>query len=177
MTIILIYYYFRSEDFITYINYLHKELDYSKKELERINVEYKNKSDYAKMMAGSAHQRTIYEITSMYNKDLLEQSHGQSYIDFFSSRIKENSLIILDEPESALSFDSLLVLISFIKQYKEKNCKFIIATHSPVLLAMKESIIYEIKENEINIQTYAELEQIKNLKLFLANPDSFLKYL
>ena len=170
-------YYFRSEDFITYINFLHKEKAYSLKELERINIEYKNKSKFALQQAQAPFSKTIYEIESMYNKDLLEQSHGQSYLDFFSSRLRENTLYILDEPEAALSFNSLLVFISFIKQYIDKGSKFIIATHSPVLLAMEEAVIYEITNNEIKKSSFDDLEQINLLKSFLKNPNSYLKHL
>ena len=113
----------------------------------------------------------------MYNKDLLEQSHGQSYLDFFSSRLTSNSLYILDEPESALSFSSLLTFISFIKEYANNGSKFIIATHSPVLLAMEEAIIYEIKDDEIKKSSFDDLEQVNLLKSFLKNPNSYLKHL
>ena len=169
--------YFRSEDFITYINYLHKEKEIMKEEIKRVNIEYKDKSNFTKAQALAPFTKTLYEIESMYERDLLEQSHGQSYLDFFSSRLRENSLVILDEPESALSFNSLLVLISYIKKYINEGCKFIIATHSPVLMAMKEGIIYEVQETDLKVSKYEDLEQIQLLKQFLNNPEGFLRYL
>jgi predicted ATPase len=129
------------------------------------------------MMAKGPYHKTISELTSMYQNDLGTQSHGESYLDFFKSRIKPDSVYLLDEPETPLSFQNQLALLALIMDATKKGCQFIIATHSPILAAFKDALIYEIKSNQFQKTSYEHVESIKLLKEFLNHKDHFLYHL
>jgi predicted ATPase len=170
-------FFFRSEDFITYIKFLDQAKLEAENELKRIDNEFKNKSSYSKSLAKMPHYRTINDIDGMYNSKLNELSHGESYLDFFKSRLKPNSLYILDEAEMPLSISNQLALMLMIKEAIEMGCQFIIATHSPVLMSYPNSLIYQIDDDGFKKTTYEEIESVNLLKDFLKHKDRYLNYL
>ncbi|MFP4286748.1 MAG: AAA family ATPase [Candidatus Izemoplasmataceae bacterium] len=170
-------FYFESLKFINYVEYVKKELLDAKKELNRVDLEYKDKSAYAKMMAKGPFNKTIAELNHLYTKDLSTQSHGESYLDFFASRIKDNGIYLLDEPETPLSTSNQLTLLSMIMDASQKGCQFIIATHSPILASLPNAIIYEIKDKSIERKDYDAVESFTLLKEFMNHKDHFLYHL
>ena len=112
----------------------------------------------------------------MYSKDLAKSSHGESYLDFFSSRIKDNQIYLLDEPETPLSVQNQLTLMAMILEASERGCQFIIATHSPILAAIPKAIIYEIKNESFVRTDYENIGSISLLKQFLNNKEQFLRH-
>jgi predicted ATPase len=170
-------FYFDSLVFINYIDYINKEIEDARANMSRVDVEYKEKSEYSKMMAKSPYARTIHELDSMYKGDLIKSSHGESFLDFFSSRLKDNQLYLLDEPETPLSIQNQLTLLAMIIDATKKGCQFIIATHSPVLAAFPNAIIYELENNCFNKKSFDEIKNIQLLKQFLNQKEQFLKHL
>jgi predicted ATPase len=170
-------FFFGAEDFTGYIHYLVKEKNASKEELKRIERDYKNRSDYAKGLASMPHQRTIHEIDQLHNRDLLSSSHGEAYLSFFSSRMKENSLYLLDEPETPLSIQNQLSLLYLIDEAVKKGCQFVIASHSPVIMAIPGAKILWIGDDEIKEISYEEIESVALLKQFLNQKEQFFKHL
>ncbi|MBN2877183.1 MAG: AAA family ATPase [Bacilli bacterium] len=164
-------FFFESLSFINYIEYIQKEIADSMKEIQRIDEEYKGKSDYVKSLAKSPFARTIGELKGMYSKDLSQSSHGEAYLDFFSSRIRDKQIYLLDEPETPLSVQNQLTLMAMILEATKRGCQFIIATHSPILAAIPDSLIYEIKDNEFVNTEYEEITSISLLKQFLNNKE------
>lgn len=102
---------------------------------------------------------------------LHQQSHGQSFMALFQNRFYNNGFFLLDEPEAALSVQKqltfLAVLNDIIKKYPK--AQFIIATHSPILLAFPKAQILEFKDGEINETTYENTEIYAVTKNFLNN--------
>jgi len=170
-------FFFGAEDFTSYIHYLTLEKNASKGELKRIEQEYINRSDYAKGLAAMPHNRTINEIDGLHSRDLLASSHGEAYLSFFSSRMKENQLYLLDEPETPLSIQNQLSLLYLIDEAVKKDCQFIIATHSPVIMALPHARILSLSENGIKEVSYDEVESVKLLKQFLNQKEQFFKHL
>lgn len=170
-------YFFESLSFINYIDYIKHEIESSKKMIEEVDETYKDKSDYAKMMAKSPYHKTIYELKNMYEHDLSTQSHGESYLDFFKSRMRDHQLYLLDEPETPLSTQNQLVLTSMIMNQVGRGCQFMIATHSPILAAIPNAIIYLIKDDQFLKVAYEDVESINLLKQFLNHREQFLKHL
>lgn len=85
------------------------------------------------------------KINSYYGgKDLLLLSHGESMKALYEHRLKPNSLYIFDEPEASLSVDNLINLIRKINQLSLKGTQFIIATHSPLLMAIPDADLIEL---------------------------------
>ena len=103
-------------------------------------------------------------------KSLVTQSHGQSMLSFFESRYKIKGIYFLDEPETALSPNSQLKLLEIIRKNSEKgHAQFIIATHSPILLAYENASIYSFDYKSIQIIGYKETDHYKLYKSILSD--------
>lgn len=103
-------------------------------------------------------------------KSLITQSHGQSVMSYFRSRYKIKGLYFLDEPEVALSPKSQIELLDIIaKNTQAGHAQFIIATHSPILLACEKAKIYSFDNDTVNTIKYEETEHFKIYKNFLLN--------
>jgi predicted ATPase len=168
---------FSSEDFTSYIHQLQQVVDDSQKALEDIQDEYKNKSTYSKLMAGSAHHRTIHEVKNLHDRDLLQSSHGQAYLSFFKSRIRTNQLYLLDEIETPLSFTNQLAILYLIKAAVDAGNQLIISTHSPVIMAYPNATIYQLDEEGFHPITFQEAGNVGLMKQFLENPEAFTHHL
>ncbi len=116
-------------------------------------------------------------IESYGGVSLHEQSHGESFMALVQNRFGGNGLYILDEPEAALSPKRLLTLIAEIDRLVKKDSQFIIATHSPILMAFPDADIFELTENGIKSVDYHDTEHYKVTKAFLDDPDRMLKIL
>lgn len=109
--------------------------------------------------------------------NLHERSHGESFLDLVKSRFDGPGLYVLDEPESALSFVGQLQLLRIIHDGVAAGAQFVIATHSPMLMAFPEASIYELTDRGITSCAYDTLELVQLWRGFLAEPDSFLRHL
>jgi predicted ATPase len=116
-------------------------------------------------------------VTGYGNCSLHEQSHGESFLALFQNRFKGDGLYILDEPEAALSPSRQMTLLAEINSLVKQNSQFIIATHSPILLAYPNATIYEITSENINKVSYEECEHYRLYKQFLERPKQMLRYL
>lgn len=108
---------------------------------------------------------------------LHKQSHGESFLSLVQNRFGGNGLYILDEPEAALSPSRLLTLIAEIDSLVKNNSQFIIATHSPILMAFPNAQIYQLTEDGIETVSYKQTEHYQLTKRFLENPEHILQYL
>jgi len=109
-------------------------------------------------------------------KSLLTMSHGQSLMSFFKTRYKIKGLYLMDEPETALSPRSQLELLRLLQQMKALgHAQFIIATHSPILLACPDSLIYSFDHSPVKAIRYEETEHYKVYKSFMEDPVKILQ--
>ena len=106
-----------------------------------------------------------------------EQSHGESFLSLVTNRFEGNGLYLLDEPEAALSPQRIMGLICMIDELVKNNSQFIIATHSPILMAYPKASILQITEEGIGEVAYRETEHYKLTKQFLEAPERMMKYL
>ena len=170
-------FFFSAEDFTSYIHYLIQEKNESFNELKRVEMEYKNKSDLSKSLTRMPFMWTIHEIDSLYERDLLKSSHGEAYLDFFKSRIHSNEIYLLDEPETPLSIKNQLALLSIIDEGVKNGNQFLIATHSPILMAIPYAKIYKFDESKVELTRYEDIESVSLLKQFMSHPESFFRHL
>jgi predicted ATPase len=107
-----------------------------------------------------------------------EQSHGESFLSLVVNRFGPNGLYLLDEPEAALSVRGCLAVMSRIAELVEQDCQFVIATHSPILLALPGSTILELDdEGTLRPTPYDEALPVQLTRDFLAAPERFLRHL
>lgn len=106
-----------------------------------------------------SYERWIYNALEKYEE---ARSNGELAFDYFQSNITEDTLVILDEPENSLSPKFQKELAKMIVDYTRFfNCQFIIATHSPFLLAIADALIYDLDQTPSKVRAWDELENIK----------------
>lgn len=110
-------------------------------------------------------------------KSLHEQSHGESFFSIFMNRFDGHGLFMLDEPEAALSSKRQMSFLVRMHDLCEDSSQFIIATHSPILLAYPEAIIYEFTEDGIRQVDYKETEAYRLTKRFVDEPEQMIRRL
>jgi predicted ATPase len=113
---------------------------------------------------------------SLYgDRPLHQQSHGQSFLALAGNRFGGEGLYILDEPEAALSVSGALALVGVLVRAARAGAQFVIATHSPVLLACPGARIYELDGSGLAPCAYDELEAVRFARGFLEAPDRFIR--
>ncbi|MCM1024459.1 MAG: AAA family ATPase [Prevotella sp.] len=108
---------------------------------------------------------------------LHKQSHGESFLALVQNRFFGNGLYILDEPEAALSPMRLMTLIAEIDRLVKRDSQFIIATHSPILLAFPGAAVMQLSESGIEQVGYRDTEHYRVTRRFLENPEKMMRYL
>lgn len=96
-----------------------------------------------------------------------EHSNGESAFLYFTDKIRENGLYLLDEPENSLSPVRQQELLQFLEDSARfYGCQFIIATHSPFLLSMRGAKIYDMDEEVVDVKRWTELENVRTYYAF-----------
>lgn len=116
-------------------------------------------------------------VHSYGGRSLHEQSHGESFLALLMERFGGQGLYILDEPEAALSPQRQLAVLSRIHDLILDGSQFIIATHSPILMAYPEASIFQCSGEGITQVAYEETEHYRITRDFLANPARMLRIL
>lgn len=117
------------------------------------------------------------DVSGYGDKSLHEQSHGESFWSLFMNRFRGNGLYILDEPEAALSPARQLAMLVRMHDLIGQQSQFIIATHSPIILAFPNATIYELSEGGLVPAAYEETEHFLLTKRFLNDPKRFIREL
>jgi len=110
-------------------------------------------------------------------RSLHEQSHGQSFLALFSHRLRGDGLYLVDEPEAALSPNRQLALLSIIHDLVGKGSQFIIATHSPLIMAYPNAWIYLLLDDKIERVEYTDTEHFALTRAFLNDHRRMLRRL
>ncbi len=170
-------FFLRAEDFFGYAKSMRQTKEEFQQELQNVKEEYKGRSKYAEALASMPYQGQLAEMQRRYGDGLDSRSHGESFLTLFQSRFVADGLYLLDEPEAALSPMRQLTFIAALKQMIQENSQFIIATHSPILLAFPDAQILQFANGAIQEVKYHQLEHVQLTKDFLNNPESFLRHL
>lgn len=111
------------------------------------------------------------------DRSLHDQSHGESFLSLVNHRFGPNGLYILDEPEAALSPQRQLSLMARIHDLTKQNSQFIIASHSPILMAYPGAAIYLLDDEGISRTSYEQTEHYKLTLDFLFNHQAYVRKL
>ena len=103
-----------------------------------------------------------------------ERSHGESFFSLMLDRFKGNGLYLFDEPESALSPSRQMSLLAIMHDLIARGSQFLIATHSPIVMAYPESTIYRFSVDGIASVAYEDTETFKVTKAFLDRREQML---
>ena len=107
--------------------------------------------------------------------ELTARSHGQGILEYFRCRYQVPGLYFLDEPESALSPASQLELLRLLASCgRSGHAQFLIATHSPILMALPDSRLFHFEETGIVERPYEATEHFQLYRDFLSDPGAYL---
>ena len=158
-------------DFMLNLRCINEGIDTKREELfnDYLEAKYskftmKSLDDYERLKkVNLARSKTQSEyIRRNLMKNVREHSNGESAFLYFNDKIKENALYLLDEPENSLSSEKQIELQRFlVDSARFYGCQFIIATHSPFLLAMKGAKIYDIDEDPADVKKWTELGNVR----------------
>jgi predicted ATPase len=170
-------FFLRAEDFFGFAKRLGQMRSALLQRVEELEEEYADRSAYARGLAMGPMRRSLAEMEERYGVDLDANSHGQSFLRLFQSRFVPGGLYLLDEPEAPLSPQSQLGLIAMISDMVAQDAQFIIATHSPMLMAYPGATIVSFDETPASVVEYSSLESVRLVREFLAEPRRYLSRL
>jgi predicted ATPase len=107
-------------------------------------------------------------------RSLHEQSHGESFFALFRKRFRPPGLYLMDEPEAALSPKRQLEFLVVLHAHCKQGSQFVIATHSPIIMAYPDACIHVLGEEGIREVPYQETEHYLVTRGFLSNPQRTL---
>ena len=143
--------------------------------LDEIDVEYADRPRTPRAGGGSR-RASLGALEARYGVNLDANSHGQSFLRLFQSRFVPGGLYLLDEPEAPLSPQSQLGLMRMIADMVEQDAQFIVATHSPLLMAYPGATIVSFDQAPAMARVrYEELESVRLVRDFLAGPERYLR--
>lgn len=124
---------------------------------------------------------TFFDMTTAYEGadegGFHERSHGQQFIEAANNKLQPGGLHLMDEPEAALSVTGQLAMLRRIHDIQADRGQFIIATHSPILLAYPGAVIYEFTDTGITRVDYDDAEPVRLTRSFLDAPARFFSHL
>lgn len=170
-------FFLRAEDFFGYARRMSQIQAEMQAEIEAVEKNYEDRSELAKGLAKMPYARELGDLKRRYGEGLDSQSHGESFLALFQSRFVPGGLYLLDEPEVPLSPLRQIGLLALIKDMIAQEAQFIIATHSPILMAYPEAEIFSLDEIPMRSVAYESLEHVNLTRDFLNNPEAFLRHL
>jgi predicted ATPase len=170
-------FFLRAEDFFGFVKRLARMRTELTDRLNEVDRDFADASDYARGLAAGPARASLAELTARYGENLDANSHGETFLRLFKSRLVPGGLYLMDEPEAALSPKSQLGLLALIAETVAVGGQFVIATHSPILLAFPGAAIYSFDSLPIARTDYADLEHVNLTRAFLTQPERYLRHL
>jgi len=167
-------FFFSGEEFITYINNLKSMKESLLIDLKEMEYEFRNKSDYVKQLALGPIKGQLGALDEKYKGELGQKSHGEGFLQFFKARMHQKGIYLLDEPETPLSAINQYQLVVLITDLVKNGSQVIIATHSPIIMALKDAKIYNFTDTSIEEINYEDIESVSFTKHFLNDKDNFI---
>ncbi len=170
-------FFLRAEDFFGFARRVSRLRDEMTRRLAEIEEELADASAWARGLAAGPAAGSIHELDRRYGQDLDARSHGESFLTLFQSRLVPGGLYLLDEPEAPLSPQNQLALLALVRASIADGSQFIIATHSPIVLALPGADILSFDESPPRRVPWEELEHVRLVRDFLNEPQRYLRQL
>jgi predicted ATPase len=145
--------------------------------MDGIEQGYKDRSSYPAELPRVPYVRELGEIERRHGDGLDARSHYGSFLELIQDRFVPEGLYLLDEPEAELSPTQQLIFTSLLKGLIERDSQFIIATHSPIILAYPGAAFLSFDGGQIRPLQYQQLAHVNLTRDFLDGPESFLRHL
>lgn len=170
-------FFLRAEDFFGFARRISQLRAEMQARLAEVAQEFADASEHARGLAAGPAATSIAELERRYGVSLDARSHGESFLKLFQARLVPGGLYLLDEPEAPLSPQNQLALIALLRQAVADGSQFIIATHSPILMALPGAIIISFDAAPPVPVQYQELDHVLLTRDFLNDPERFLRRL
>jgi len=170
-------FFLRAEDFFGFVRRLGAIKNEMEERLAEVDRDYADRSDLARKLARGPAAGSLAAMRSRYGDDLDANSHGESFLRLFRSRFVPGGLYLLDEPEAALSPQSQLGFVSMMSDMVGEGGQFVIATHSPVLMAVPDATLYTFDASPLQRVEYEALEGVTLLRSFLQAPERYIRHI
>jgi predicted ATPase len=168
--------FFRAEDAFGFAKRVIGEVRDLETEESALRAAFKEGS-YAQRLATGVARGQRAALVARYGENPDGASHGESFLRLLQARLHPKGLYLLDEPETPLSPLRILALMALMKRLVDQDCQFVIATHSPILMAFPGARILLFEGGAITEADYEELEHVTITRAFLADPRRFLNEL
>ena len=116
-------------------------------------------------------------LAERYGDDPDARSHGETFLAFLQQRVVPRGLYFFDEPETPLSPTRVLALIALLRDAVDEGSQFVIATHSPILMATPGADIRLFEDGTIRSVPFDEVEHVRVTRDFLNAPERYLRHL
>ena len=170
-------FFLRAEDFFGFTRHMARLRREFQEELVEVDERFRDHSRLARTLARGPAAGSIAAIERKYGANLDENSHGESFLKLFRERFVPGGLYLLDEPEAALSPQSQLGFMTMLHDMVAQGSQFLIATHSPILMALPDARIYDFDGRPVRSVGYDEIEAVNLTRDFLSAPERFLRHL
>ena len=168
-------FFLRAEDFFGFQKRLAAQRIEHHAELERIDRELEDSSEYARQLAKGPHRASIGDMDHRYGENPDARSHGEAFLNLFRGRLVPGGLFLMDEPEAALSPQSQLAFLAMISDAVAQGAQFVIATHAPILMAIPGASILSFDEAPVSPVAFDELPAVTLVRDFLQAPERYLR--
>lgn len=169
-------FFLRAEDFFGFQKQVARARAEHQAEIERIDVELADGSEYARNLAKGPHRGSVADMERRYGADPDAASHGQAFLRLFGSRLVPRGLYLMDEPEAALSPQSQLAMLAMMKEAVDDGSQFIVATHAPILMAAPGATLLSFDEAPVRSVAFDDLDSVRLVRDFLAAPRRYLRH-
>lgn len=163
----------RAEDVFGFTQRVGDEMDELQSEAAEIGAAMPD--TYGRRLAVGVVQGQRAAFARSYGENPDGRSHGETFLALLRRRLAPNGLYFLDEPETPLSPSRVLAMMALIADRVANGCQFIIATHSPMLMALPGATILLAEGGKLSPCAWDNLEHVRVTRAFLADPQSVLR--
>jgi predicted ATPase len=165
-------FFLRAEDFFGRLKWLARDDARFAREMREAGAGIR--ADVPRAVAPEAHHQDEQQVARFIARHD-SRSHGESFMDLFTQRVRPGGLYLLDEPEAPLSPRRQIAFLELLTSAAAKGAQFVIATHSPILLGCPGARIYSFDKVPISEVAYGELEHVIVTRDFLNDPTKFIR--
>jgi predicted ATPase len=168
-------FFLRAEDFFGFQKELTRAKAMHREEMRRLDRELAEATEHTRSLAKGPHRSSLADMERRYGEDPDAASHGEAFLRLFGSRLSPGGLHLLDEPEAALSPQSQLAFLAMVKSSVDTGAQFVIATHSPILMAVPGAAILSFDGVPIRPVAFEDLASVRLVREFLSAPERYLR--
>ena len=169
-------FFLRAEDVFGFLLALRRQAGELAAELEEAKVRLEGSSEYARRLGLGPLRGSMGALRARYGENPDARSHGETFLHLFRERLAPGGLYLLDEPEAALSPESQLALVSMMSDAVGVGSQFIVATHSPLLLAIPSAKILDFDEGGVRESSWEDLASVRLWRELLDAPARYLRH-